>query len=110
MPEYLYRYEALHGEYEYDAKLILQRYRILKETPKGCWVENYTQNGRWVSNTSRKRFAHRTTEEAREAYRYRKRSYLGHAKATVRRAEMELGLADDEVNSSSLRIKLRRFL
>lgn len=99
MREFLYRYEAdwTCGADEWDeplaarVRLGLRKFPITKETPKGCWINDWGDK-HWVSNTSRKRFGHRTPEEALDAYQRRKQSYVNHQKARLRRAERELEL------------------
>ena len=101
MVEHLYRYETRWtcGIDEWDEPTAshvhsyLSRFPIIKETPKGYWVGDYGRK-RWVSNTTRKRFAHRTEAEAAEALRQRKISYVRHQKARLRKAENELALAE----------------
>jgi len=91
--QYLYRYnEELGGSY-YDpeisetffplAKLIatvkLRRYRVVKETPCGAWIDGYyhsdwviTCKKRFVNLKSQKKFATVTKEEALKQFIYRK--------------------------------------
>lgn len=77
-----YRYEAVQyaslsndGDYETlkipNPKMVLRTYNLWKETPKGYWigygtfnVGNLRSNGRWVSKTSKKRYAYPTEKEA----------------------------------------------
>lgn len=100
MPEYLYRYEASWtcGIDEWDeplparVELWLRKFPITKETPCGCWIDDWGDK-HWVSNTARKRFGHRTKEEALDAYRHRKQAYIRHQRARLRRAERELDVA-----------------
>jgi hypothetical protein len=78
------------------ASLHLEEWLVTKETPKGCWV-GYHQGHkfRWVSNTSKKRFAHPTKQEALNAYKQRKISFVKHSKARLNRALEDLSLVDD---------------
>ena len=94
VPDVLYRIEARWYEEWYDAvKLRLERYKVIKATPCGHWINDYGRK-RWVSATSRKRFAHPTVEEALAAYIKRKTSYVGHCKARLKTAEAQLAAAD----------------
>lgn len=72
----------------------------IKDTPEGAWIfcgrswqltqdvrdnpAKFRGKGvRWVSHSSKKRFAHPTKEEAWEAFHYRAYSYLKHLQARV---------------------------
>jgi hypothetical protein len=77
-----YRYETVEyavmdseGEYMNptypNPKLEVREFNLFKETPKGYWIGygsmNYgtlRSNGKWVSKTSKKRYAYPTKEEA----------------------------------------------
>jgi hypothetical protein len=77
-----YRYEAIEyastdmdGEYVTplypNPKLELRDYDLIKETPKGYWIGYLNPFGvrmgdwqKWVSKTSKKKFAYLTKEEA----------------------------------------------
>lgn len=79
-----YRYEAIEygntdmdGEYVSppypNPRLELYYYDSIKETPKGYWISNFPYNDlsnwkyiwkKWISKTSKKKFAYPTKEEA----------------------------------------------
>lgn len=77
-----YRYEAVqYAEHDFDGELVapiypnpvivLREYVSLQETPKGYWIghrENYFGWKKWVSKTSKRRFAYPTQEEALQNY------------------------------------------
>ena len=81
-----YRYEAVQyaslgidGEYENpkipNPKVVLREYNLWKETLKGYWIgygdlgeDKLRSNGRWVSKTSKRRFAYPTKKEALENF------------------------------------------
>jgi hypothetical protein len=79
-----YRYVAIEyastdydGEYVQSSipnpKLELHIFNLYKETPKGYWIgygkpNNLHDKGKWVSKTSRKRYAYPTKEEALNNY------------------------------------------
>lgn len=80
-----YRYEArVYAELDRDGEFIPPRIRIPKielmefnlhkETPKGYWIGygnfyfGLRSHSRWVSKTSRKRYAYPTKEEALDSY------------------------------------------
>ena len=88
--QYLYRYiEELGGSY-YDqdatetffplakpiATVRLRRYRVVKETPCGAWIDEsdwvITRKNRFVNLKSQKKFATVTKEEALKQFIYRK--------------------------------------
>lgn len=58
--------------------LDLEVYDVIKETPKGFWIEErygfagQPRSKTWVNNYSRKRFAYPTIEEAKESFKARK--------------------------------------
>jgi hypothetical protein len=68
-------------------EVYLHEYRITKETPKGCWVEQFLNKPRFVLNDSRKRFACRTVEEARDSFKARKAAYVRILNSRIRVAE-----------------------
>lgn len=105
MTDKMYRYETRSYSIVIDAdmdiygssgpKLILKEFFITAKTPKGCWI-GYFKGSKdfWVSDTSRKRKAHRTKEEALAAYKIRKTAYVKHATARLARAKAELKLSE----------------
>lgn len=57
----------------HNVDLWVKKFRVEKETPKGVWlVGEYGWSRRWVSRTTRKRYAHATLEEAVASFRARK--------------------------------------
>jgi len=79
-----FRYESIeYGTTDQDGdyitpripnpQVILRRYISYKETPKGHWIRygaptSINDKGKWVSKTTRKRFAHLTKEQALDAF------------------------------------------
>lgn len=52
-----------------NPKLILKKFNLWKETPKGYWIgyglpNTLNNGGRWVSKTAKKRYAYPTKKEA----------------------------------------------
>jgi hypothetical protein len=115
---HLYRFEVdrkLHfedyGKDFYSSSfpfLKLEKYPVTKETEKGFWIGKETwwytdrskkiiENWKWVSKTSRKRFAWPSKEEALEGYRQKKLAYVRHATKTLQKAKYELSLADRKI-------------
>lgn len=69
--EYLYRYMEYY--YETGIDINLQRYKIIKRTPKGAWIKYYNEIGKkFVLLSARKQFACETVELALESFKYRK--------------------------------------
>lgn len=109
----LYRYEACSYSIVIDAdrdeygstgpKLELREYRITAKTPKGHWIGYFEgAKDRWVSKTSRKRYAYPTKEEALEGYRQKKLAFVRHAEANLSRAKEELALIDPDNSFNQL--------
>jgi hypothetical protein len=101
-----YRYEDVrHADVnEYDdigptyVKLYLRKYKVSKVTPKGVWLSYFFVGGlcRFVLLDARKRFAHRTREDALESFIARKakqirilEKQLEHVRSAVWQAERE---------------------
>ena len=66
-----------------DTRLELTTYKLIEETPKGYWIDHEWSNRKWkwISKTSRKRYAYPTKEEALKNFilRTEKRiTYLQH--------------------------------
>lgn len=108
-----YRYEAreyasldVDGEFVSpiipNPKLELSKYRLIKETPKGYWIglESFHSDiwKKWVSKTSRKRFAYPSKEEALAAYIKRTEKRVKILKRQIRSCEITLGFAESLVN------------
>ncbi len=69
-----------------QCKIYLQELEVLKETPKGAWLNNHGTR-RFVLRTAHKRFACPTKEEAKESFLARKRAHLRHLHRKVRDIE-----------------------
>ena len=79
--EYLYRFRdqlVSNGVGEYDGytgshvKVLLDRFCIMKRTPKGAWIDIWGEK-RFVNLTARKQYACDSPEEARQSYLARKK-------------------------------------
>lgn len=103
-PIYWYRYEDVQyaaSLNEYDEpvgqgalRVKLRRYRVLKRTPKGVWLEyGYGNHGRFVLTEARKRFACPTEEQAMESFIARKERQAKIYSAKLKRAELALKAA-----------------
>lgn len=98
-----YRYEAVEyattdmdGEYVSspypNPKLEVRTYDLIKETPKGYWIGYLNPFGvrmgdwqKWVSKTSRKKFAYLTKEEALTNF--------------IKRTERRVGILDRQLTT-----------
>ena len=89
----------------YTFRIRVDEYKILKDTPKGYWIESSYCEKTWVSDTSTKKFAHRRLEDAITAFQARKKAQVRILKARLFVAEHELELAKsamvDNINSLS---------
>lgn len=71
------------------ARVYLRECLVLKVTPKGYWIEGR----RWVSKTSKKRYAHPTQDEAWAAYQARKKRQVSILAEQLENAQEALALA-----------------
>lgn len=74
-------------------KVNLQEYNLVKETPKGYWINIFnTHDGLsiWISKTSRKRFAYPTRMEALFSFKMRTQKRLKIARLTINLCEQAL--------------------
>ncbi|TPJ51625.1 MULTISPECIES: hypothetical protein [unclassified Mesorhizobium] len=100
----LYESRADDGWYRYEdsasnrTSIHLSRYRVLRETPKGVWLDDYGQ-GRFVLNGAGKRWAYPTIEQARESFLIRKRRQVQHLKHYLAHAEIVLAAAEKFFNA-----------
>jgi len=101
----LYRYHSYRvatgmsydGEYAgSQAAAYLQEFKVIKTTKQGRRIDiggsSFHPDTRWVSNTSRKRYAHPTKAEAWTSFLARKRRQVSILKAQLRNAEEALTL------------------
>ena len=77
-------------------KLVLYEYTLHSETPKGYWIGVFGGKDKWVSKTSRKRYAYPTKEEALEAFLKRKERQISILKGQLATAETAHRLAENE--------------
>ena len=89
---YWYRYRDEYFR-EGDVRIFEQVLKVLKETPKGVWL-NDSGNRRFVLRDARKRFACPTRQEALESFIARKRLQRSFALGTAERAEIAIGEAE----------------
>jgi len=67
-----YRVEPYYDESYPVYKLIYYVYSVIKETPKGVWIRCSYQRKRFILNTSRKKYAYPSKEEALYSFIKRK--------------------------------------
>lgn len=96
-----YRYENYQT---YDGTRIMERtFNLIRETPCGYWISeggwNISGKHKWVSKTSRKRFAYPSKEEALTSFKARKHRQTEILRAQLSNAEYALDLADTIVVS-----------
>ena len=99
----LYRYEGyileegyLYEDGSYRPPLVevrLQRFFVIRRTPKGAWIRYYTGKQKFVLLTARKRFACQTIEEARVSFIARKKRQICLLTHTLEAAKAELSKA-----------------
>ena len=73
-------------------ELHLERYPIIKFTPKGVWINNCGRK-RWINLHAHKRFACLTIEDALESYKQRKLAQKRILLAQFHKCNKALGLA-----------------
>ena len=84
--ENLYRYERDKCEEYATNKIRLCTYHIIRETPQGYWILLYNKK-KWVSNSSKKRFAYPTKDEAYNGFIKRTERCVRILRAQLRIAE-----------------------
>lgn len=71
-------------------------YKLMRETPKGYWIGHIwdTKPFKWISKTSRKRFAYPTKEEALNGFLIRTKRRIEILKSQIYQAEQALMTAE----------------
>jgi len=94
MDHYRYRTNVAFDVVE----VCLEQFKVIKETPKGYWLTfpwsapfhgEYNWK-KWVSKTSRKRFAYPTKEEAWDSYCIRRKRRVMHLQRQLDEATLAL--------------------
>lgn len=100
---YFYRYDEVVCETY--VQLLLRKFTVLRETPKGHWViESYNPYcpemnelyKKWVSKTSIKRFCYPTTEQAFIAFHKRKERQLSILQSKIKIVKIAIKLTEAE--------------
>jgi hypothetical protein len=84
----LYRYYD-HWTGTDRVDVYLHSFYVYKETPNGWWINDYGKK-RWVSKTSRKKFAYPTIEQAKESFKYRKERQMKILDSQIKKARLAL--------------------
>jgi hypothetical protein len=98
---FLYRCEANYSSS--GNNVYYQEFAVLRLTPKGYWIFTGMWHGdvptgeKWVSNESRKRYAHPTKEQALEAFIYRKKRYMSILQSRLARVDEVLWFAKSKL-------------
>jgi hypothetical protein len=75
-----------------DTSVECRSYPLLKKTTKGAWIGDKIYK-KWVSNTSKKRFAYPTKEEALKSFILRKKRQINILEKRLDRAKIAINLA-----------------
>jgi len=99
----LFRYErrTFAGWAGTEFKLHLEAYEVASETPQGYWIKVNTFSKKWVSKTSRKRFAYPTEKEALHNVKVRTERCLLLQKAQLKNTERFLELINAKCGISN---------
>lgn len=73
-------------------RLSLETFAVLKETAKGYWIAYTSCHRKWVSKSSKKRFAHPTADEAWNSFKKRKEAQMRIYREKLRRAQVAYSL------------------
>jgi len=107
--EYLYRYDYRVygcGVDQFDepirgcnhVKLQVTKYKVLKRTPKGAWIDYFNVNGnneKFVRLTAKKQFACNTKEEALESFLFRKKRQLSILTSQIANVKTAINIANN---------------
>lgn len=87
----------------------LEIFNVIRETPCGYWIAPDWANDddlknefkKWVSKTSRKRYAYPTMEEAWKSYKLRKRRHTEVLEDQLEAARVRLNVAEHTIGSEA---------
>jgi len=109
-----YRYETVtyaSGDEYFEShgitKLDLHEYNLYKETPKGYWIGYGVigmlhSKGKWVSKTSRKRYAYPTREDALVNYIKRTERHMCFLNEKLRQCKEGIKIAKQLLENENL--------
>lgn len=86
----MYRYKEVRYS-NYILMLVKMEFEVIKETPKGYWIDNYGKK-RFVLKDSTKRYACLTPEDAFISYQARKKRQIKILEAKLAEAKAALRL------------------
>lgn len=87
-------YYRFHDSYTEDGgNIFLQRFPVIKRTPKGAWISVYGRR-RFVPDNTRKKFAAPTIEGAKQSFLMRKKRQLAILAAQHDHVGKMIALAD----------------
>jgi len=103
-PELFYRYEESKT---LNNPVILKVFKVIKETPCGYWIKLFYRGNdkKWVSKTTKKRYAYPTKQEALTSFKARKRRQIEILNSQLIRAKSALRWADPEGVYQERRVK-----
>lgn len=98
-----YASHDIDGEYRNpifpNPKLELRTYFLVKETPKGFWIGYNGIKEKWVSKTSKKRFAYPTKKEALNNFIKRSQKRVDILKWQLTTSEIGLELGREKLKT-----------
>jgi len=77
-------------------------YKILRRTPKGCWIEVGYKQEKFILDDARRRWAYPTKELAKNSYRIRKQRQIRHCNNMIEAANeglVKMGFQPIDPNS-----------
>lgn len=108
--DFFYRYTDRHVTYTNQTEesyLDLDRYKVVKITPKGCWIvheyefqyagvaDHLICTKKFILETSCRKFAWPTIEEAQNSFKIRKSRQIWHLERQLNKTKIALKLAQD---------------
>lgn len=74
-------------------ELRMEAYPVIRETPKGVWINVFPGKDRFIIHGAHKRYAYPTMEEARVSFVRRKQKQLEYLARTIEEATLALSAA-----------------
>lgn len=75
--------------------LELMEYLVVRETPKGFWIQRHPESRlRWLSKTAKRRFASQTVDGAHQDFVARKKRQQSILEARVRKVRTFIAMAE----------------
>ena len=76
-----------------NPRLYCTEFDIISETPKGIWLGIFGDKHRWMSNTSKSKYAHPSKTEALDAFIHRKKKQIKILEWNLSEARLGLEMA-----------------